>query len=121
MPTISDVARRAHVSPGTVSRLVNAAENVPSEVWARVEQAIAELSYMPSMAARSLRARRTSLLALVGSNVANLCWRNLTRGVKDTAPSWGYSEHGFGGAAGSIPVSHVKAKLAQLDSVLERQ
>ncbi len=91
MPTISDVARRANVSPGTVSRVINAADNVTPDIRARVEQAIAELSYVPSMAARSLRSKRTSSLALVVPNVTNLFWRNLTRGVEDAAQGRGYA------------------------------
>jgi len=91
MPTISDVARRAHVSPGTVSRVINAADNVTPEIRARVEQAIAELSYVPSMAARTLRSKRTSSLALVVPSVTNLFWRNLTRGVEDAAQGRGYA------------------------------
>jgi len=91
MPTISDVARRAHVSPGTVSRVINAAENVTPEIRSRVEQAIAELSYVPSMAARTLRSKRTSSLALVVPSVTNLFWRNLTRGVEDAAQGRGYA------------------------------
>jgi LacI family transcriptional regulator len=91
MPTISDVAFRAHVSPGTVSRVINAAENVSPEIRARVEQAIAELNYVPSMAARSLRSKRTSSLALVVPSVTNLFWRNLTRGVEDAAQGRGYA------------------------------
>lgn len=91
MPTISDVARHAHVSPGTVSRVINAADNVTPEIQARVEQAIAELNYVPSMAARSLRSKRTSSLALVVPSVTNLFWRNLTRGVEDAAQGRGYA------------------------------
>jgi LacI family transcriptional regulator len=91
MPTISDVARRANVSPGTVSRVINGADNVSPDIRARVEQTIAELSYVPSMAARSLRSKRTSSLALIVPNVTNLFWRNLTRGVEDAAQSRGYA------------------------------
>ena len=48
MPTISDVARRAGVSPVTVSRVINEVGNVSAATQAKVERAIEELGYVPS-------------------------------------------------------------------------
>jgi LacI family transcriptional regulator len=53
-PTISDVAARAGVSPMTVSRVINAGMNVRAETREAVNQAIRELDYRPSQAARNL-------------------------------------------------------------------
>ncbi|GGI97793.1 hypothetical protein GCM10010885_04350 [Alicyclobacillus cellulosilyticus] len=45
MPTISDVARRAGVSPATVSRVLNGYADVSDETRRRVRRAMAELGY----------------------------------------------------------------------------
>lgn len=64
-PTLEEVARAAGVSRATVSRVINASPKVSPEVQAAVEQAIAELNYVPNRAARSLVARSTMSIALV--------------------------------------------------------
>ena len=62
---IFDVARLAGVSHQTVSRVINDLPNVRPATRARVEQAIAQLQYSPSPAARALVTRRTRTIGLV--------------------------------------------------------
>ncbi len=59
-----DVAGRAGVSVSTVSRVVNANGYVRTSTRLLVEEAITELGFVPSGAARGLVARRTGLLGL---------------------------------------------------------
>lgn len=66
--TISDVARRAGVSPMTVSRVVNDAPNVKDATRAAVTAAIRELGYAPNLAARNLARARKVKLGAVYSN-----------------------------------------------------
>lgn len=54
VPTISDVAAHAGVSPMTVSRVINAKDSVRGETRSRVEAAIAALNYAPNAAAQTL-------------------------------------------------------------------
>ncbi|UCC85885.1 MAG: substrate-binding domain-containing protein [Anaerolineales bacterium] len=91
MATINDVAKRAGVSPVTVSRVINDAPNVRPATRARVERAIQELGYVPSVAARSLRSKQTRTLALVLPDITNSFWTTIARGVEDTAQGRGYS------------------------------
>jgi LacI family transcriptional regulator len=91
LSTISDVARRAGVSTVTVSRVLNRERNVNSLTRERVERAIADLSYVPNVVARSLRSKRTHALALVLPDVTNVFWTTIARGVEDAAHSVGYS------------------------------
>ncbi|WP_232498116.1 LacI family DNA-binding transcriptional regulator [Agromyces humatus] len=63
--TIFDVARLAGVSHQTVSRVLNDLPNVRPATRARVEQAIKQLRYVPSPAARALVTRRTRTLGLI--------------------------------------------------------
>ncbi|ANH91671.1 LacI family transcriptional regulator [Streptomyces sp. SAT1] len=64
-PTLNAVAARAGVGRGTVSRVINGSSQVSERSRAAVEQAIAELGYVPNRAARSLVTRRTDSVALV--------------------------------------------------------
>lgn len=65
MATIYDVARAANVSPKTVSRVLNGDAPVKSETRDAVEQAIGQLGYVPSSAARTMRSNRSGLVGLV--------------------------------------------------------
>lgn len=62
--TIADVARHANVSRQTVSNVLNSPEIVREETRERVLQAVEELGYRVSQAARRLRTGRSRLLAV---------------------------------------------------------
>jgi DNA-binding LacI/PurR family transcriptional regulator len=64
-PTLEEVAVVAGVSRATVSRVINAVPTVDPRIRAAVERAIAEIGYVPNLAARSLVTRRTDSVALV--------------------------------------------------------
>ena len=69
---IEAVARRAGVSIATVSRVVNGVRNKASPATtARVQEAVAALSYRPTSAGRALRERRSRLVAVLAPNLAN--------------------------------------------------
>ncbi len=91
MATITDVAKRAGVAPVTVSRVINNAPGVNLATRERVQQAIAELGYVPNVVARSLRSKRTRTLAFVVPDVTNPFWTTVARGVEDAAQDQGYS------------------------------
>lgn len=62
--TQGDVARRAGVSPRTVSNVVNEFPLVSDELRERVQRAIDELGYQPNLAARNLRRGRSGMIGL---------------------------------------------------------
>ena len=64
-PTLEEVAARAGVGRGTVSRVSNGSPRVSEATRAAVEAAVAELGYVPNTAARALAANRTDAIALV--------------------------------------------------------
>ncbi|MDB1087519.1 LacI family DNA-binding transcriptional regulator [Streptomyces sp. ACA25] len=64
-PTLEQVAHRAGVGRGTVSRVINGSPRVSDRTRAAVEQAIADLGYVPHRAARALAANRADAIALV--------------------------------------------------------
>ena len=68
---IFDVARLAGVSHQTVSRVLNDLPNVRPAPRARVEQAMAQLRYSPSPAARALVTKRTRTIGLITPGTAD--------------------------------------------------
>ncbi|MEU2558793.1 LacI family DNA-binding transcriptional regulator [Streptomyces longispororuber] len=64
-PTLEEVAARAGVGRGTVSRVINGSPRVSERTRAAVEEAVAELGYVPNTAARALAANRTDSIAVV--------------------------------------------------------
>jgi LacI family transcriptional regulator len=88
--TIKDVARASGVSSMTVSRVINASERVSPDTRRRVEQAIADLGYVPSRLARGLIRQKTGTLALIVPDVANPFFTLVVRGAEDVARRAGY-------------------------------
>ncbi|SCL20552.1 transcriptional regulator, LacI family [Micromonospora nigra] len=64
-PTLEAVARLAGVSRATVSRVVNGSTTVAEPIQEAVRRAVAELGYVPNLAARTLVTQRTDSIALV--------------------------------------------------------
>jgi LacI family transcriptional regulator len=91
MVTLPEVARRAGVSPMTVSRVVNGSAGVSPKLRARVEAALAETGYMPNALARSLRARKTDTIALLLPDMTNPFFTTLAQGVEQAARTAGIS------------------------------
>jgi LacI family transcriptional regulator len=88
--TIRDVAVRCGVSPMTVSRVINGSARVSPETRRRVEQAIAELGYVPSSLARGLSRRRTGTIAVIVPDVANPFFTLIVRAAEEVARRAGY-------------------------------
>lgn len=64
-PTISDVAARAGVSKTLVSFVLNDRPGVSADARTRIQQAVTDLEFRPSRAARALSSSKTSALGLV--------------------------------------------------------
>ena len=69
-PTIADVARKAGVSPMTVSRVINGESNVREKTRDTVNAAIKALGYTPNSAARSLAGAAQIKVGLLHSNLS---------------------------------------------------
>jgi LacI family transcriptional regulator len=90
MPTVLDVAKRAGVSPMTVSRVVNGSGPVSPKLRARVEKALEETGYVPNTVARNLRTKRTDTIGLVMPDITNPFFTHVVRGVETAARDAGY-------------------------------
>ncbi len=92
MVTRDDVAKRAGVSPATVSYVINDGPRpVSAEARAKVLRAIEEIGYEPSHIARSLRLKKTNTLAIILPDNGNPFFASLERAISEAAFSAGYS------------------------------
>ena len=89
-PTIRDVARVAQVSVTTVSHALSGNRPVSPETAERIQAAIEHLGYVPSSAARTLQAGRTSMLGLVVPDVSDPFFGRLAVSVERAADAEGY-------------------------------
>ena len=91
--TIRDVARLAGVSPSTVSRVLNGkdAGHMRPETKERVLAAIKALDYTPAKAARTLRKKKTGVIAILLPDISNPFFSLLARGVAAVAFEHGLS------------------------------
>lgn len=87
---IYDVAKRAQVGIGTVSRVLNGSDKVRPETRARVLDAIRQLDYVPHSGARSLSSGRTKVLGLVVPFFTRPFFIEVLRGVEMAATARGY-------------------------------
>jgi LacI family transcriptional regulator len=83
--SVVDVARRAGVSVGTVSNVLNRPESVAPGTRERVQAAIEALGFIRNEAARQLRAGRSRTIGLVVLDVGNPFFTDLAVGVESAA------------------------------------
>ena len=79
--TIRDVARLAHVSVATVSRVLNASAPVQEDTRARVLHVARELRFAPNGAARTLSSRQASALGVILPDLYGEFFSELLRGI----------------------------------------
>lgn len=71
MASMRDVAKRAGVGVGTVSRMLNNSGYVSEETAARIKEAMEELDYTPNELARNLFYKKTGVVAVLVPNISN--------------------------------------------------
>lgn len=87
---ITEVAKRAGVSPATVSRVLNGSSTVGESYRERVERAVEELGYRPNRLASNLRRRNAAMIGVLVSDIENPHFTQMVRAVEDTAYRRGY-------------------------------
>lgn len=83
MSTIYDVARRAGVSPKTVSRVLNGDGPVGDQTREAVEQAMRDLGYVRSNAARMMRAQKSGIIGLITGAISTKNQSTNQQGLPD--------------------------------------
>lgn len=92
MPTIFDVAKLAHVSKSTVSRVL-AGESFGVSESARIAvlEAVKELGYVKNSMASSMRTKKTNSVLLIIPDIANNFWAEVAKGAQAELDKAGYS------------------------------
>lgn len=88
--TMKDVAAKAGLSVGTVSRVLSGRGYSSQESQFKVRQAVRELGYRPHNLARKLKLQRTDTIALLITDIINPFYSFLAAGVLDCARNLGY-------------------------------
>jgi LacI family transcriptional regulator len=89
--TIVDVAKRAHVSIGTVSNVLTGKRPVSLATRERVLRAVEELGYRPNLLARSLVNRSSKTLGVVAYGLEYYGPSRTLVGIEQQAAALGYS------------------------------
>jgi DNA-binding LacI/PurR family transcriptional regulator len=88
--SLQAVAKKAGVSPSTVSRVLNDLSIVKNTTRARVMKAAAELKYHPNLHARSLARGSSRTLGIIVSNMDNPFFLDIFRTLQSDAHARGY-------------------------------
>lgn len=117
---IKTVARKAGVSPATVSRVLNSPELVGEDARSRVLAAMAELQYQPSGVARSLSTRKTDTIGVIVPGISNQFFIDLHKGIHATAYASGldvllYDSHR---TTGNVLDGFNSMKQRQIDGII---
>ncbi|MSZ19524.1 MAG: substrate-binding domain-containing protein [Actinobacteria bacterium] len=89
--SVRDVARRAGVSVGTVSNVLNSPDKVSQKTAVVVQKAIDSLGFVRNDAARQLRAGKSRSIGLVVLDIRNPFFAEVSRGAEEAAKDYGLS------------------------------
>ena len=89
--SLRDIAKKAGVSVGTASNVLNRPGIVSPETAKRVHQVIEELGYNPNGYVKQMTAGHSRTLGLVVPNVSNPFFAEVARGVEDAAAKKNYA------------------------------
>ena len=87
---LTDVAKKAGVSPTTVSRVINNYGSLSQKTIDKVQAAMKELNYQPNSLARSLQGKNTQLIGLIFPTVANPFYGELVEKIETKLFELGY-------------------------------
>jgi LacI family transcriptional regulator len=88
--TIYDVARKAGVGIGTVSRVINNSPQISPKTREKVLNVIKELKYQPSAMAQGLARKRTNIIACIVPFFTGYFYFELLNGVQQALSNRGY-------------------------------
>lgn len=88
--SIKEIAKRAGVSPTTVSHALSGKRHVAPETAARIRALVPELGYVPYFAARTLQSGRALVVGLVVPDISNQFFGEIALGVEGYANDQDY-------------------------------
>jgi LacI family transcriptional regulator len=112
---MKDVARRAGVSPTTVSRVLNNTHYIADATRKRVLEVVDELNYFKNVHARRLATGQSDLFGLVISNIANPFFPEIIRGFQGAAWDRGFDVLLLNTEYSQTRIESIVRKLVQSD------
>ncbi len=88
--SIKDIAKKAGVSPSTVSRALHDHPSISVETKTRVQDLARAMAYVPSRAARNLVAKRSATIGVAVSDFQDPYYARLISGIEDVAAKHNY-------------------------------
>lgn len=92
MPTIKDVAELAGVATSTVSRALSKPDRVNQHTRQRIQEAAAQLNYVPSSQAKGLSSGRTGTVAVLVPDITNPFYFDIIRGTQHQLKAAGLTQ-----------------------------
>ena len=90
MSTISDIARVAGVSTGTVSKVLNNDERVKEKNRKKVLEAMKRLNYKPNLHARNLSKGKTGLVSIIIPTIGHEFMARIVNAIDSTLEEYHY-------------------------------
>jgi DNA-binding LacI/PurR family transcriptional regulator len=120
MATIDDVAKLAGVSKATVSRVLNETAPVSEQTRKKIEKAMTELDYAPSLLAQSMRSKKTKTIGIIIPDYANPFYSYFFKVIENKLREYGYMAlvcSSYEDAATEI--EHIKMLISrQIDGII---
>ncbi|EXG84028.1 transcriptional regulator [Clostridium sp. ASBs410] len=91
MVTMEEVAKAAHVSRATVSRVLSNHPSITMETRSNVMYWVRKLGYEPNQVAQSLAGNRTNLIGVLFSDLSNPLYASLMTSIVHGAEIYGYN------------------------------
>lgn len=88
--TIYDVAKKAGVGIGTVSRVINNSPQISPQTKTKILKIIRELKYQPSVMARGLALKKTSIIACIVPFFTGYFYFEVLNGIQQALSNYGY-------------------------------
>ncbi len=88
--TLKHVAERAGVAPITVSRAINTPSSVSASLRAQIEEAVAELGYVPNRVAGMLASAHSRIVPVIVPSLSNAVFIEVIQGVQTVLEAEGY-------------------------------
>src|SRR5713226_3649543 len=89
--SIYDIAKRAGVSPSTVSRALEDHPRIGAATRKRIQELAREMNYVPSTVARSLAANKTWTIGMVLATISDPFMGRVVEGVEQVAIESGFN------------------------------
>lgn len=90
MATLKDVAAKAELTVGTVSRVLNNRGYISEETREKVYRVMKELNYQPNELARSLSKQKTNIIGVIVPHIVHPYFAKLISSIESEASGQGY-------------------------------